>query len=588
MDPKDIEILDLIDSDPSVVDELDDDQLVRLDQLKQQRSAQSQSAPQQSQMTATQYAQQNGPQLTRGPTDAKTIDSEAFNTVGGSAKRVLRGIASGVTGDLPALASRFVPDSLLENSGESAETVREQYQNPEPGSYMAGSLVNPLGALPGSPTNLPNAAWQAAQAGFSAKARGGDNIDALKQAAMAGGMSAIGGALLPKVFGSGDVPKFGMSDGIDAMPQESVNDAFMSIMKNEDPTLVANILRNDPNYAREVVKQYNTGRPGTFSLSPTDQVSRAQTNVDNAKLNQIEAEKPLTFSNPPISAVEGPLQSRVDNLVKGGRATEIERLLTELKAVRAAREAQDMGRSGAALKGGANPMQSQPAGLEIPPDGMVSGEIGRGISEPKMSSVPTVDPVTPSRAQSVMSATDANTSYPARNIPDRMREVIKEGRENSLTKGPSEKGVLSTPYYETVQGLEDSLRNVTDKDTADNVLRSMQVGKAADEAHTASVGALQGGRTNLKTSGLGPVGSAMHSVADPISARWNAYIQNRTIDKAIAKMNESMNPQMQALSQWITSAASPTGVAARSYVAAKQNPEFLKAIQDGGDDNDGK
>ena len=34
MDPKDIEILDLIDSDPSVVDELDDDQLVRLDLTK--------------------------------------------------------------------------------------------------------------------------------------------------------------------------------------------------------------------------------------------------------------------------------------------------------------------------------------------------------------------------------------------------------------------------------------------------------------------------------------------------------------------------------------------------------------------------
>jgi hypothetical protein len=587
MDPKDIEVLDLIDSDPSVVDELDDDQLIRLDQLKQQRSAQqtpAQTAPQQ---TATQFAQQNGPQLTRGPTDAKTIDSEAFNTVGGTAKRVLRGIASGVSGDLPALASRFVPDSLLQNSGESAETVREQYQNPEPGSYTVGSLMNPLGALPGSPTNLPNAAWQAAQAGFSAKARGDDNWSAAKQAGMAGGLSAVGGALLPKILGSAPTPKFGMADGIDAMPQEAVNDAFMSIMKNEDPTLVANILRNDPNYAREVVKQYNTGRPGTFSLDPSDQVSRAQANVDNAKLGQIEAEKPLTFSNPPVSAVEGPLQSRVDNLVKSGRATEIERLLTELKAVRAAREAQDMGRSGAAMRSGTNPMQSQPAGLEIPPDGMVSGEIGRGVSEMTPGSVPVVDPVTPSRAQSVIASTDANTSYPARNIPDRMREVIKEGRENSMTKGPSEKGVLSTPYYETVQGLEDSLRNVTDKSTADNVLKSMQVGKAADEAHTASVTSAQGGRVDPKVGGLGPVGSAIHSVGAPISARWGAYVQNRTVDKAIAKMNESMDPQMKQLAQWITSASSPTGVAARSFVAAKQSPEFLKAIQEG-DDNDGK
>lgn len=37
MDPKDIQMLDLIERDPSIVDELDDEQLVKLGQLKEQR-----------------------------------------------------------------------------------------------------------------------------------------------------------------------------------------------------------------------------------------------------------------------------------------------------------------------------------------------------------------------------------------------------------------------------------------------------------------------------------------------------------------------------------------------------------------------
>jgi len=163
-----------------------------------------------------------------------------------------------------------------------------------------------------------------------------------------------------------------------------------------------------------------------------------------------------------------------------------------------------------------------------------------------------------------------------------MRKVIKEGREASMKLGPSEKGVLPAGYYETVQGLEDSLRNVTSKDVADNVLNSMQTGKAASEAHSASVANMMGGRVDPKTGALSPVGGVVHSVANPISARWSNLVQNRTIDKAVQKIKFSNDPNLQEVAKWIESAGSPAAQTARAFVAAKKNKDFLKTIQDEG------
>ncbi len=585
------EMFSYFENNPGEVDKLGPEEIQRFGQLKEQRMSKQKPVQGPAQeMNPVGSGATGGPAGNYAANQGPDLAAEDKRNQAGFAN-TSRSMLAGATADLNTGIARATGDKEAE-AGAKADPVAR-------GIGMMMSPLNKIGG--GSVTGAAlNNIGQAAVSGLMR----GVNLD---QGLVETGVAA-GASLLPPALGYAmkktgiKVPRWMQSEehlatqptqaqqfaeGIEEMPQEAVNEAFASIMRHEDPTLVANILRNDPNYAREVVKQYNLGRPSTTSVSPVDQMSRTIKNVDDARALQLEAEKPLTFSNPPISAVEAPLQSRVDNLTKGGRADEISRLLEELRVVREARAAQDMGRSGAAMKSGANPMQRDPAGLEIPPDGQVSGEIGRGVSEMTPGSVPVVDPVTASKAQSVMSATDANTSYPARNIPDRMRAVIKQGRENSMTKGPSEKGVLGAEYYETVQGLEDSLRNVTDKGTADNVLNSMQVGKAADEAHTASVHSLQGGRSDIKTSGLGAAGSLAHSVSAPISARWAAWNQNRTVDKAIAKMNESLNPQMQQLAQWIQSAGSPTGVAARSFVAAKQSPEFLKAIQEG-DDNDGK
>lgn len=524
----------------------------------------------------------NDRSFVRGPTSAQDIDENAFQTVGGSIKRVARGLVSGVSGDLPAAASRLVPDSLLENSDESAESVREQYQNPQPGAYMAGAMLNPIASLPGSASSLGNAAWQAGQAGFSSLARGEGGGNALKNAAIAGGGTLLAGSLLPKILGpmltKEEAAAARSMDNIERIPQEDVNAAYLEHqrMRSADPETASKTMFEDPNYVRQEVMEFNRGRDGTFDISPSAQDQRALANRNDAELQRASANAPLVGQDIPIRKVTDPLQTRERDLVIAGRderAVRIRELLAQLEKARAE---QDLGRSAATIRGNANPLAQSVESVPVP---------GGGISGPKTQSIPNVDPVTGARGMEAVSALDNTATIPGQRIAEGITDEIRQGRAvaGNSAKPSVEKGSVDPAYIESSGAFQDVARNVMKEEEYAALQEAIQRAKAAEEASMTSTVNRLGGLAEPNARG-GFKTAVASSVSNPILSRWRMFNQNRIVDRAIANLQKSDQPQYRALAEWISSAGSPTGVAARSFVAAKQNPEFLKMIQEGDKD----
>lgn len=111
--------------------------------------------------------------------------------------------------------------------------------------------------------------------------------------------------------------------------------------------------------------------------------------------------------------------------------------------------------------------------------------------------------------------------------------------------------------------------------------RMRGVNDAADAAATASQA--NASRPSLGLMNPSPKGVAAAAGRSFIGKRFDLGMQ-AWHDKAMQKALASPNPGLQRAAQWIEEATEPTTRAVRSFVVAKQNPEFLKMIQEGDKD----
>jgi hypothetical protein len=110
---------------------------------------------------------------------------------------------------------------------------------------------------------------------------------------------------------------------------------------------------------------------------------------------------------------------------------------------------------------------------------------------------------------------------------------------------------------------------------------AMQNAKAAQEAAQSAGLAAAGGHPDLNVK-ASTKWAAATTISNPVTTRWRLLQQNRAYN-AIKRI-EASNPELKAISNWIESASSPAVAATRTYIAAKKNPEVMKAIQDEGQD----
>lgn len=543
--------------------------------LQMQADADSQPAP----------AMQADPQMpsgaTGGPAGGLVERSEELTPANPSSfANTARSFLAGATADLNTGIANAIGDKEAAVGAQS-----------DPVARAIGMAVSPLnkiggGSLGGQVLN------NVGQAVFSGAMRNQDAENTAEDAAFS--------AMMPVVFnrfakwlakGDAKVPRAVMSqehidslpnqisreEAIARIPQADANAAYIEQqkMRNVDPDIASKTMSQDPNYVRQNVEEFNRGRESTFDVSPVAQNERAISNVDAAEANRIAAYDPVAGRNLDLNKTIESLENDAAELARTGRmnrATEIKRLIEEFKAARAS---QDMGKFGAAVRGQSNPLTQSVESVPVP---------GGGISGPKTQSIPEVAPVTASAARQAMSA--SNYTIPGNRITEGITEELRAGRAQAGGAKPSvEKGAVEPAFIESSDALARiAAQNMSGAEYIE-LQNAIQRAKAAEEAAKSSTANLMGGISEPSLRG-GAKTTVASSLANPILSRWRMYRQNRIVDNAINKLRTANDPGLQDLAKWIESASGEAGVAARSFIAAKQNPEFLKMIQEGDKENE--
>jgi len=672
-------LLSFYESNPDAVDRLPADQKIKLANAKLSRRSTVPQIDEGAQQTNVGVDPRGT--MTRAPVDAATLDNQAADqsSFGPMATRVARGMVSGIGMDAPAMLSKAIPDQMLEGGSQSAQTIREDYQNPNPGGYMVGAMLNPL--------NSGKAGLNALQAGASSAMRG-ESIPDVAMNAVAGGLGAYGlGKLIPKTAQpdvlngfekqryANDVKTQVAADEI--AKQKALEDARreIALVGGADMKAVNKELIDNPNYSRNVVDKFNQGRDlnttsGSLGLdvSPSDASLRTQNTYNEAmgQKSAVDSTLPVTY---PVDTAISAFEDAERELVKAGRSNSADRIREILEEFRQAKSAQNMGKSGAALRG-SNPLEMSPSGPKA-----VSSKVGdvggQQVDSAWVNDVGAGQVANPSYNLDPVGVARENQSIPGpggsvftKNVPigNRMKANVGSGFDvapSSLFEEPVQKSMspihvnpedlpggyspdiqqsvpVSDPAmaskYEALKkmsgretlpgqgsgGIMDRMagefggaesiqakpgsypsgkpRTESDYIEAGNAFKNvasavggdvqaiesaMQNAKAAQEAAQSAGLAAAGGHPDLNVK-ASTKWAAATTISNPVTTRWRLLQQNRAYN-AIKRI-EASNPELKAISNWIESASSPAVAATRTYIAAKKNPEVMKAIQDEGQD----